>query len=145
MRFRQILFITISTVCLSGVWGTAYAQDDEIEGHIYTVSTHKWPFNNLEEIFALMEETQAIVEENEYILSRKVLTHSWAGEFSVMIIIEYASMADIDKAQKRGTELFNAKYPDEEEREARGEKLSELMGASMHNDSIVQEVPALTK
>ena len=132
-------------MCLSGICGSAYAQDDEDQGHIYTVSTHKWPFNNLEEIFALMEEAQGIIEENEYILSRKVLTHSWAGEFSVMIIIEYASMADIDRAQKRGTELFNAKYPDEEEREARSEKLSKLMGTSMHNDSIVQEVPALTK
>ena len=145
MRFRQILFVTLSAVCLSGICGSAYAQDDEDQGHIYTVSTHKWPFNNLEEIFALMEEAQELVEENEFILSRKVLTHSWAGEFSVMIIVEYASMADIDRAQKRGTELFNAKYPDEEEREARSEKLSKLMGTSMHNDSIVQEVPALTK
>ena len=145
MRFWQVMLVTISALCLFSVWGTAYAQDDEVEGHIYTVSTQKWPFNNLEEIFALMEETQGLVEENEYILSRKVLTHSWAGEFSVMIINEYASMADIDKAQKRGTELFNAKYPDEEEREARSEKLSKLMGTSMHNDSIVQEVPALTK
>lgn len=145
MRIRQILLIALSTACLTGVSGAAHAQDDGDDGHIFTVSTYKWPFNNLEEIFALMEETQGIVEENEYILSRKVLTHSWAGEFSVMTIIEYASMADIDKAQERGTELFNAKYPDEEEREARNEQLNALMGTAMHNDSILQENPALTK
>jgi len=145
MRIRQILFMALSAMCLSGVCGTAYAQDDDDDGHIYTVSTYKWPFNNLEEIFGLMEETQDIVEKNEYILSRKVLTHYWAGEFSVMTIIEYASLADIEKAQERSTELFNAKYPEEAEREARNENFSALTGTAMHVDSILQENPALTK
>jgi len=145
MRIRQIFFLILSTVCLSGVFGTAFAQDDGDDGHIYTVSTHKWPFNNLEEIFAFMEENQDIRKENEFILSQKVLTHQWGGEFSVMIITEYASMADIDKAQERGAELRRAKYPDEAERTARGEKGRALRGTAMHNDNILQEVPALTK
>lgn len=145
MRVRQVFFIAISAICLSGLSGTVFAQDDGDEGHIFTVTTYKWPFNNLDEIFALMEEAQGIVEENEFVLSRKVLTHEWGGEFSVMTIVEYASMSDIDKAAERGTELFKAKYPDEAEREARGEKFRVLMGTAMHNDDILRENPGLTK
>ena len=145
MKAKQLLLIAAATSCLAGVSGTACAQDDGDDGHVFTVSTYQWPFNNLEEIFAIMEENQDLVEQNEYILSRKILTHDWAGDFSVMFVIEYASFADVDKAQERGTELFEAKYPDEEDRDARGDKLAALTGAGMHVDSILQENAALTK
>ena len=145
MKAKQLLLIAAATLCLSGVSSTAFAQDDGDDGHVFAVSTYQWPFNNLEDIFALMEETQGLVDENEYILSRKVLTHEWAGDFSVMTIVEYASLADVDKAQERGTALFNAKYPDEADREARGEQFAELTGTSMHVDNILRGNPALAK
>ena len=145
MRPKQLLLIAAATLCLAGLSGTANAQDDSDDGHIFVVSTLQWPFNNLDEIFALMEETQGLLEQNEYVLSRKVLTHSYAGAFSVMTITEYASLADIDKASDRGNELFEAAYPDEEDRKARGEKFTALVGAGLHVDSIVQENVALTK
>ena len=145
MKAKQLLLTAVTTLCLFGASVTAFAQDDGDDGHVFAVSTYQWPFNNLEDIFALMEETQGLVDENEYILSRKVLTHEWAGDFSVMTIVEYASLADIDKAEERGTALFNAKYPDEADREARGEQFAELMGASMHVDYILRGNPALAK
>ena len=145
MKAKQLLLIAAATLCLSGVSSTAFAQDDGDDGHVFAVSTYQWPFNNLEDIFTLMEETQSLVDENEYILSRKVLTHEWAGDFSVMTIVEYASLADVDKAQERGTALFNAKYPDEADREARGEQFAELTGTSMHVDNILRGNPALAK
>ena len=145
MKAKQLLFIAAATLCLSGVSSTAFAQDDGDDGHVFAVSTYQWPFNNLEDIFALMVETQGLVDENEYILSRKVLTHEWAGDFSVMFVVEYASMADVDKAQERGTELFEAKYPDEEDREARGDKFTALTGTAMHVDNLLRENTALTK
>lgn len=145
MKFKELLLIAAAALCLTSLSGTANAQDDDEDGHIFAVATLQWPFNNLDEIFALMEETQELVEQNEYILSRKVLTHEYAGAFSVMTIIEYASLADIDKAGDRGSELFEAKYPNEEEREARGEKFSALVGDGMHVDSIVRENAALSK
>jgi len=145
MKYRKWLLIVAAALCVTGLSGTANAQDDDEDGHIFAVATLQWPFNNLDEIFALMEETQDLVEQNEFILSRKVLTHEYAGAFSVMTIIEYASLADIDKAGERGSELFNAKYPDEEEREARGEKFSALVGDGMHIDSILRENPSLSK
>jgi len=145
MKTKQWLLTAAATLCLAGLTGTANAQDDDDDGHIFAVATYQWPFNNLEEIFELMEETQELVEQNAYVLSRKVLTHEYAGAFSVMTIIEYASLADIDKAGERGNELFEAAYPDENDREARGEKFAALTGAGMHVDSIVRENVALTK
>lgn len=145
MKTKQLLLIAAASLCLAGVPGTANAQDDGNDGHVYSVSTYQWPFENLEEIFAAMEEDQDLVEQNEYILSRKILTHEWAGNFSVMFIIEYASMEDLGKSQERGTELFEAKYPDEEERDARGDRFTELTGHTMHVDNIVRENTALTK
>jgi hypothetical protein len=145
MKTKQLLLIAAASLCLAGLTGTAYAQDDDDDGHVFSVSTYQWPFENLEEIFASMEEDKDIVEQNEYILSRKILTHEWAGNFSVMFIIEYASMEDIGKSQERANELFEAKYPDEEVREARGDRFTELTGHTMHVDNIVRENAALTK
>ena len=122
------------------------AQDDEEEeGNIFTVSTYQWPFNNLEEIFEIMEENVDLLKQNEYILSRKVLGHRWAGPFSVMIILEYASFEDVTKAQERGTELFEAKYPKEKDRDARGDKFAALTGGRMHKDNILRENLTLRK
>ena len=145
MKIKQWLLIAAAALCLAGLSGTANAQDDGDEGHIFAVATFQWPFANLEEIFALMEETKDLLDQNEYVLSRKVLSHYYAGAFSVMTIIEYASLADMDKAGDRGNELFEAKYPDEEDREARGEKFAALTGSGMHVDSILRENTALTK
>lgn len=145
MKAKQLLLVAAATLCLAGVSGTANAQDDGDDGNVFTVSTYQWPFENLEEIFATMEENQDLVEQNEYILSRKILTHEWAGNFSVMFIIEYASMDDLEKSQERANELFEAKYPDEEDREARGDRFTELTGHTMHVDNIVRENTALTK
>jgi hypothetical protein len=145
MKFKELLLIAAAALCLTSLSGTANAQDDDEDGHIFAVATLQWSFNNLEEIFALMEENHNLVEQNEYILSRKVLTHEYAGAFSVMTITEYASLADIDKAEDRGNELFEAKYPDEKDRDARGEKFSALVGDGMHVDSIVRENAALSK
>jgi hypothetical protein len=132
-------FNNLEEIFIAGLSGTANAQDESEDGHIFVVSTLQWPFNNLEEIFDLMEETQGLLEQNEYVLSRKVLSHYYAGAFSVMTITEYASLADIEKA---GDE---AAYPDEEDRQARGEKFAALTGAGMHVDSILQENPSLSK
>jgi hypothetical protein len=124
---------------------TLQAQDDDDDGHIFTVATYQWPFNNLDEIFEIIEENQELTEQNEFILSRKVLTHMWAGAFSVMFIAEYATFEDIAKAGKRGDELFEAKYPDEEDRDARQDKFAALAGHGMHEDNILQENTRLAK
>ena len=145
MNVRYMLLLAAAALLLAITPATLQAQEEEDDGHIFTVSTFQWSFNNLEEIFEMIEENHELTEQNEFIISQKVLTHQWAGAFSVMIIAEYASFEDITKAQNRGTELFEAKYPDEEERDARNEKFAALTGDGMHEDSILQENTKLAK
>ncbi len=145
MKFK-ITAVAIAVLTLMIVPTQVLAQEEEEEqGHVFTVSTYQWPFNNLEEIFEIMEENKDLLDQNEFILGQKVLSHTWAGAFSVMIILEYASFEDITKAQERGTELNEAKYPDEDERDARNDKFAALAGSGMHNDDIVVENLSLSK
>ena len=145
MNARHILLLAGAAMLLAITPGTIQAQDDDDDGHIFTVTTVQWPFNNLDEIFEMIEEDQELTEQNEFILSRKALTHQWAGAFSVMFIVEYASFEDIAKAQKRGTELREATYPEEEDRDARDKKFAALAGDGMHEDHILQENTKLAK
>ncbi len=145
MNARHILLLAGAALLLAITPGTPQAQDDDDDGHIFAVSTFQWPFNNLDEIFEIIEENHELTKQNEFILSQKVLTHMWAGAFSVMFISEYASLEDFAKAQKRDTELFEAKYPEEKDRDAREDKFAALAGDGMHEDNILQENTKLAK
>jgi len=145
MIAKHMLLLAGTALLLATTPDSLQAQDDAEDGHIFTVSTQQWPFNNLDDIFEIMEENHELTEQNEFILSQKVLVHQWAGAFSVMFISEYASFEDVEKAEQRGTELFEAKYPDEEDRDARNKKFADLAGDGMHEDSILQENTSLAK
>jgi hypothetical protein len=140
-----MLLLAGTALLLATAPDNLHAQDDDDDGNIFTVSTYQWPMNNLDDILEMREENHELTEQNEFILSRKVLIHQWGGAFSVMDIIEYASFEDIAKAQQRSTELFEAKYPDEEDRDARNKKFADLAGDSMHEDNILQENTSLAK
>ena len=145
MNAKHMLLLAGTALLLATTPDSLHAQDDDEDGHIFTVSTQQWPFNNLDDIFEIMEENHELTEQNEFILSQKVLIHEWAGAFSVMFIVEYASFEDIAKAGQRDNELFEAKYPDEEDRDARQDKFAALAGDGMHEDSILQENTSLAK
>lgn len=145
MNAKHMLLLAGTALLLATAPDSLQAQDDDDDGNIFTVSTYQWPFNNLDDIFEMREENHELTAQNEFILSQKVLIHQWAGAFSVMFIAEYASFEDIAKAQKRGTELFEAKYPDEEDRDARNKKFADLAGDGMHEDNILQENTSLAK
>ena len=145
MNAKHILLLAGTALLLATAPDSLQAQDDDDDGHIFTVSTHQWPFNNLDDIFKMIEENHELTEQNEFILSQKVLIHQWAGAFSVILIAEYATFEDIAKAGKRDDELFEAKYPDEEDRDARQDKFAALVGHHMHKDNILQENTKLAK
>ena len=145
MNAKHMLLLAGTALLLATAPDSLHAQDDDVDGTIFTISTFQWPFNNLDDIFEMMEENHELTEQNEFILSQKVLVHQWAGAFSVMFIVEYASFEDIAKAGKRDDELFEAKYPDEEDRDARQDKFAALAGHGMHEDSILQENTSLAK
>ena len=145
MNAKHMLLLAGTALLLATAPDSLQAQNDDDDGHFFMVSTYQYPFNNLAEIFEIIEENHELTEQNEFILSQKVLTHVLAGAFSVMIIAEYATFEDIDKADERGTELFEAKYPDEEDRDARQDKFAALTGHGMHKDNILQENTSLAK
>ena len=145
MNAKHILLLAGTALLLATAPDSLQAQDDDDDGHIYTVSTYRYPFNNLDEIYEMIEENHELTEQNEFVLSRKVLEHMWAGAFSVMFIAEYATFEDIAKAGKRFDELYEAKYPDEEDRDARQDKFAALAGHGMHEDNILQEKTKLAK
>ncbi len=145
MNARHILMLAGAALLLAITPGTIQAQDDDDDGHIFTVTTVQWPFNNLDDIVEIIEEDHELTKQNEFILSQKVLTHRWAGAFSVMYIVEYASFEDIAKAEKRDTELLEAKYPEEDDRDARDKKFAALAGDGIHEDHILQENTKLAK
>ena len=145
MNAKHMLLLAGTALLLATTPDSLQAQDDDDDGHIFTLSTYQYPFNNLEDIFELMEENHDLTEQNEFILSQRVLNHVWAGAFSVMIIVEYATFEDIAKADERNTELLEAKYPDEEDRDSRQDKFAALAGDGIHEDDILQENTNLAK
>jgi hypothetical protein len=51
-----------AALLLASTTGTLQAQDDDDDGHIFTVSTFQWPFNNLDDIFEMIEENHELTE-----------------------------------------------------------------------------------
>lgn len=123
---------------------TLYAQEKEEQGNVFAISTWKIKFDQIDDFLKLIEEeSKPIYIQNEHIKSMKILTHLWGGDWTVVMISEYESLAEIDAAQKRSAELFEKKYPDKQQRDTINDKRrSMIMG---HTDNIVQEVPNLRK
>ena len=84
MNNKSMLVMLIAIVAFYSP-SNLMAQDDD-DGNIFTVSIYQWPFNNLDDIFEAMEEDKDLVMNNEFLISRKILVHQWAGAFSVMIV-----------------------------------------------------------
>ncbi len=143
MKARRLVILSLGLAFFCGS-SVLFAQEEEKQGHVYTISTFKVRFDQVEEFLDLWEkENHPIEMQNEYLISQKVLTHLWGPDWSVIVIAEYETFADIDKAWKRETELLEEKYPSKTQRDRITNKfLSYRMG---HWDAIVQEVPKLTK
>ena len=47
MNTRHMLLLAGAALLLVITPGTSQAQDDEDDGHIFTVANYQWPFNNL--------------------------------------------------------------------------------------------------
>jgi hypothetical protein len=145
MNINSRIFLVWTSLLLIAAPGVLHAQDDDDDRHFYLVSTYQWPFSNLDEIYEMWEEDLELGKQNEFIISETVLNHYVAGPFSLMTITEYASFEDIHKALERGAELYRAKYPNEENREARNKKFAALVGTNIHEDHILRENPKLAK
>ncbi len=139
----QSLLLMISI--LSVLPQDANGQDNVNTPHYFLVGTYQWPYATRAEIFEVLEREQDLVDKNEHIISQKVLAHRWGEPYSAMIISEYASLADVQRAVERRAELMRELYPDEDELAERNRMFNALVGGNVHQDSILQEVPSLTK
>ncbi len=121
-----------------------FAQEQEEEGNVYAISTWKIRFDQVDDFLEILEkESKPIYMQNEHVKSLKVLTHLWGEDWTVVMISEYESMAEIEAAQKKATEMFKQKYPDEKKRNEVNDKRRKMIKG--HTDNIVREVPNLRK
>ena len=118
-------------------------EEKEEEGHVFTISTDKVQFQNVDKIMKLWEEYwKPVNAKNEYIKSFRVFTHLWGSDWTIVAISEYESMAAIEASWVRGEEISKEMFPDGEYEEKLAEMQAMMLG---HTDNIVLEVPSLRK
>ena len=118
-------------------------EEKEEEGHVFTISTDKVQFQNVDKIMKLWEEYwKPVNAKNEYVKSFRVFTHLWGSDWTIVYIAEYESMAAIEASWVRDEEISKEMFPDGEYEE----KLAEMQAMTLgHTDNIVKEVPSLRK
>jgi hypothetical protein len=118
-------------------------EEKEEEGHVFTISTYKVQFQNVDKIMKLCEEyLKPVTAKNEYVKSFRVFTHLWGSDWTIVDIAEYESMAAIEASWVRDEEISKEMFPDGEYEEKLAEMQAMLLG---HADNIVLEVPSLRK
>jgi hypothetical protein len=137
--------VCLVVALMVGVTPVVWAQEQkEEESHVFTVSTYKVQFHNIDRILESWEKTwKPIYTKNEHVKSVRVFTHFWGSDWSIMMITEYESFSAIEDGLKRGEEIRKEMFPDDEQWQA---TLTELQKMGLgHTDDIVTEVPSLRK
>ena len=142
MKLRKITVVLLSMTFIANC--VLFAQEQEEKGHVFTISTYKVRYGDVDEYLKLKEGVEGpMTVQNEFILSRKVLQHLWGPDWRIIIIAEYEDFAAIAKAGEKGDELWKNKYPDKAERDKIDKKILKYWLA--HTDAIVIEVPKFRK
>ena len=136
MRNASIGFFLTVVLAFSGM---LYAQEEE--PHVFTIVT--WEILSPEDgsdaerdsLVAIWVENA--VKKNEFIVNQITMSHMWGSNSSdFLVITEYKSFADIDKAQNRNFELIEEFMPDNEKRAAFWKAFTSYFGE--HSDEIYQ-------
>jgi hypothetical protein len=118
-------------------------EEKEEEGHVFTISTYKVQFQNVDKVLKVWEEYWKPVDaKNEYVKSSRVFTHLWGSDWTIVAITEYESMAAIEASWVRGEEISKEMFPEGEYEQKLAETQAMILG---HTDNIVKEVPSLRK
>jgi hypothetical protein len=111
---------------------------------IVTFSTYKVPFNQLGDFLKMMGEiTLPIIKEIDCVKGYRVFRHYWGPDWTVLIMMEFESMAAIEKFSAKQQEMMAKKYPDKEELEKIQTKFLKMWKG--HTDAITVEVPGIRK
>ena len=136
MRNASIGFLLTVALAFSGM---LYAQEEE--AHVYTVVTFELlnPEDGSDAEYDSLGTfwTENVVKKNEFIVNQILMSHLWGSNSSDFVIInEFKNFADIEKAQKRNSELIVEAIPDKEERAEFWKTFSKYFGN--HSDEIYQ-------
>jgi len=143
-KYMQIAMVAFVIMVLAVIGIHAQESSDQSGRHIYVLSTDKVQLNDIEQLLDQWETySKKIVMENEYILSAKVFTQMYGADWTVATLLEYASLADLEKASVRSNELAETFYPDETERTERTTLIRSLINGG--SSTIIRDVPVLTK
>jgi hypothetical protein len=126
----------------------SYAQEEEEEGHYYTVTTWKFKVpadgSNAELDSLLKVWQEEVVLKNDKILSEKVLRHLWGSDMRDWVFItEYANWNDIKEAGEMQGKLVEAAWPDKEDRKEFFKSFNKY--GVTHSDELYMDLPALAK
>ena len=136
MKKASIVYLLAVALAFSGM---LYAQEED--PHVFTIVT--WETISPEggsdaerdSLVAIWVENT--VNKNEFILNQTGMTHMYGSNSSDYVVInEYKSFGDIEKAQNRNGELMREFMPDDEKRAAFWKAFTSYFGE--HSDEIYQ-------
>ena len=145
MTFGASALLMLSTL----VWtGHAIAQDEtEDEPSVFLVATFYVDVpdgGSMDEFMDMLAEQSDATSENPHILSQVTLRHWFTADSrEIITITEYESLSGMEAAFAASQELIEAKWPDEEERDAWQEKLNSYI--QYHSDAIYNGIPGLSR
>lgn len=149
MKIRNTL-VSFALFAISMVaWsGTASAQEEsEEQGNIFLVATFYVNVpedGSMEEMQEMLAEQAEATKDNPNVLSEFTLRHYFSGDSREWVVItEYESLAAMEEAFEIDEQLIEARWPDEEEREAWQDKLNSYF--EKHSDAIYNGVPNLSR
>ena len=119
------------------------AQDNEPKGNVVSMSYYNIKYDMIDEYMDYLEENKQLWDKVDEILSIRVLRHWWAGNWNVVIIRDWKSLASMETGLEQVTKLTKEKYPDKEVREKRSNKAMSMVMS--HWDDICRDVISLTK
>ena len=144
MESKIFVYALLGMVLLVAGGSIVFAQEEEEQGHVFTISTFKVSFGKLDEYLELWDkESTPLIKKNEFILSHRVFTHSYGPDWNIVVITEYENLSAIESANKKSKELFKEKYPDEDKLDEIYKQFGSYILA--HTDAIVRERPKLRK
>jgi len=139
----RYLSIPIAAILLFSFFFSSIILAQDESPHVYTVTTTQFIFPDggsraeFDSLNSLYMEN--VVNKNEFIISQRALRHMWGNNsLDLVYITEYKSFTDIEKGQKRNTELFREAWATSEERRAFNTALNKYY-RDRHSDEIYQE------
>jgi hypothetical protein len=139
-KFSVLLFTLIA---LSFTAPNIYSQDKPAS-HIYEMNFLTFSYDQMEEFMQLYETVgKPLDEQNEYIISTKILRHVSGPSWNLCFVTEYKDLEAFSMAQKRGDELFEKMFTDKSKRDEVSKKYSSYLRG--HTDALVRDSPKLEK